>query len=82
MHAAVGGAVEAVLGGVAEAAVADAEGAVDEDLELDVGHRFVDGAYLVDGELAGQHDAAETEVAQPRHLLGSAVVGLGAGVEF
>ena len=40
----------------------------------------MDGTNLVDGEFAGQHHPAETQVAQPAYLIGCAVVGLGTGV--
>ena len=78
--AAIGGATEAVLRGIALSAVADTESTVDKDLQLDIGHGLVDGTNLVDREFACQHDPTETQVAQPRHLLSRAIVGLCRGV--
>ena len=79
--ATVGAAAEAMLRGVAEARIADAEGSVDEDLELHLGHVAVYGCYLVDGELASEHHPAEALLRQPAHLGAGAVVGLGGGMQ-
>ena len=65
---------------VALAAVGDAQGAVDEELQL----HARGGAYLADlrkGELAGQHHLGEAHVLQKLYLFRGAVVGLGAGVQ-
>ena len=70
--------------GVAQAAlaaVADAEGAVDEALQLDRGSGLADGPDLVEAELAGEDGAAETDLLQEGHLGGGVVVHLGAGDE-
>ena len=79
--AAVGAASGQHLGYIASSGVGDAQGAVDESLQFDIGHRLVDGAYLLDGEFAGQHGTPETHVAQPGYLLRGAVVALRGGME-
>ena len=79
--ATIGRTAETILRGVALSAVAHTEGSVNEDLQLDVGHRLMDGAYLVDGEFAGQHHAAEAQVAQPSYLLCRAIISLCRSVE-
>ncbi len=79
--AAVGAAAEAGLAGVALSAVADAEGAVDEDFEGDVGAGVVDGADVVQAEFAGEDDLPEAGAGQEADFLGGAVVHLGAGVQ-
>ena len=53
---------------------------MNENLQFDVGHSLVNGAYLVDGEFAGQDDAGKAQVTQPCNFLGRAVIGLSAGV--
>ena len=75
--AAVGTTAEAILRGIALSAITDAERAMHEDLELNIGHLPVNLADFIDREFPGQHHAAESQRAQPRHLFGSAVVGLG-----
>ena len=77
----VGRAVETIFRGVAESAVADAEGTVHKHLQLHLRHLRVDGGHLVDGELACQHGATEALLPQPFHLLGGARIGLGGGME-
>ena len=77
----VGRALEAVLRGIADARIAHAEGTVDKDLELHVGHGTVDGTYLVSRQLTGQHGPGEAQTAQPSHLLGRAGVALRRGME-
>ena len=79
--ATIGRTAETIMRGIALSAVAHTKGSVNEDLQLDVGHRLMDGAYLVDGEFAGQHHAAETKVAQPSYLFRRAVVSLCRSVE-
>ena len=79
--AAVGRTSETVLRSIAQAAVADAEGTVDKDLELDIGHSLVDGTNLVDRQLTRQHHTTKAQTAQPTHLLGRTVVSLRAGVK-
>lgn len=59
--ATIGTATKAMLGGVAESAVTDAQGTMNEDLQLYVGHGTMDGNYLVDGEFASQHYPTETQ---------------------
>ena len=56
--AAVAAAFVEVLTHVALAAVAHAEGTVDEGLEVDRGG-LADGTHLLQGSLAGQDDASE-----------------------
>ena len=46
---------EAILRGIAQTTVADTEGTVDENLQLDIGHGLVNGTYLVDRQLACQY---------------------------
>ena len=79
--ATVGRPPEAILRGIALSAIADAEGTVDEDLQLYIRHGLVDGANLVDRQFAGKHDPPESQLLQPAHLLGRAVVGLRRSVE-
>lgn len=77
--AAVRAAPGAGVADVALAAVGDAQGTVDEELQL----HARGGAYLADlrkGELAGQHHR-EAHVLQKLYLFRGAVVGLGAGVQ-
>ena len=45
-------------------------------------HGIVDGTNLVYAQLAGQHGATEALLPQPRHLVGSAVVGLRGGMQL
>ena len=78
---AIGAAPETMLGGIAQTAIADAEGSVDKDLELYVGHLTMDFGYLGYRQLAGKHHTAKTQRAQPAHFLGRAVVGLRRSVE-
>jgi hypothetical protein len=79
--ATIGAASEAVLGGVTLSAVADAEGSVNEDLEFHIGNGFVDSTDVVDGQLAGKDSTRKACILEPAHLLGGAVVGLGAGMK-
>ena len=79
--AAVGTTAEAILRGIALSAITDAERAMHEDFELDIGHLPVNLADFIDREFSGQHHATESQRAQPRHFFGSAVVGLGGGME-
>ena len=78
---AVSGTAEAVFGGVAQAAIADAQRAMNEDFEFDIGHSLVDGSNLVGREFAGKDHTAKAHVAQPAHFFNCAVVGLRGGVE-
>ena len=55
----VGRTPKAVLRGIAESAIADAEGSMDEDLQFDVGNVAVDGGNLVDRQFACQDDTTE-----------------------
>src|SRR5512143_265033 len=67
--------------GVTERALtahADAQGAVNEELQLDGGGR-PDGADLAKVQLAGEDGAGKTDVLQERHALGRVVVHLRAG---
>ena len=61
--ATVGRAVETILRGIAQTAEADAQGTVDKDLKLNVGHGFVDSADLADREFARQYYAPEPQTA-------------------
>ena len=79
--ATVGRATETVLGNIAQATVADTQGSVDKDLQLDVGNLLVNLGYLPGRQFTSQHDTAKTAVAQPAHLLGRAVVRLCRGME-
>ena len=54
---------------------------MDETLQLDGGSGRADGADLVEGELAGEDGAAETDLLQEGDLGGRVVVHLGAGDE-
>ena len=72
----VGRAVKTELRGIANTRVADAQGAVNEHLQFNIGHGLMDGCNLVKGKLARQNSAFKTEVTQPLHLLGSARVTL------
>ncbi len=74
---AVGAPSEAVLRGIAHARIAHAERTVHKHLEFHVGHVAVDGGNLLQTQLAGEHHAPETPVAQPSHFRRRAVVGLG-----
>ena len=78
---AVGTSSEAGLTGVTLAAVTDAEGAVNENLERYLRYGFVDGANLVERELAGQHHLTESSLSEEARLINGAVVHLRAGVE-
>ena len=78
--AAVGATACGEQAGIAVAAVADAESAVDEGLEVGVG-RFADCPDFVERELACKHDAAESGVGEKARFLGVAGVTLGARVE-
>src|SRR5574344_1331124 len=51
-------------------------------LQLNVGYRLVYLSNLVDRQFAGKHHPRESQALQPLHLVGSAVVGLGAGMTF
>ena len=73
--------VEAVLRGIAHATIADTQRTMNEDFKFDIGQGFVNGPYLIDGEFTRQDDTAETQVAQPPHLLERTVVGLRRGVK-
>ena len=77
----VGAASETMLRGIADAGIAHAEGSVDEDLQFHVGHLAMNLGYLRSGQLTCEDDTAETQRAQPAHLLCRAVVGLGRSVE-
>ena len=79
--AAVGRAAEAVLRGVALAAVADAEGTVDKSLEWHVGHGGMDVGHLLKAQFAGQHRLAEAQLLQQLNLLRRTVVHLCGGME-
>ena len=57
---AVGRTPEAVFGGVAQAAIADTQRTMNEDLEFDIGHGVVDGSNLVGREFAGKDHTAKT----------------------
>ena len=72
----VGRTVKTVLRGIAQATIADTQGAMDKDLQRHVGHLGMDVRYLVDRQFTRQHSTAETLVAKPPHLVGSPVVGL------
>ena len=80
--AAVGAAARHRMADEALAAVGHAQRAVDEELQMRVLHLGLDGADLLQVQLAGQHHLAETDVLQEARLLGRADVGLGAGVEL
>ena len=58
----VGRAAEAVFGGVAQAAIADTQRAMNEDFEFDIGHGLVDGSNLVGREFAGKNHTAKAHV--------------------
>ena len=77
----IGRTAKAILRGIAETTVADAEGTMNEDLQLYVGHCLVNGGNLFNRQLTRQDDATETQGAQPAHLLWCAVVSLRGGVE-
>ena len=79
--AAVGTTAEAILRGIALSAITDAERAMHEDFELNIGHLTVNLADFIDREFPGQHHATESQRAQPCHFFGSAVVGLGGGMK-
>ena len=78
---AVAAAAYEVLAEVALAAVAHAEGAVDEGLELEAGG-LADGAHLVERGLAGKDDATEAYRLHELDAFHSGVVTLGAGVKL
>ena len=52
-----------------------------ESLKGHLGHSLMDAANLGQGEFAGQHHLTEAQVAQPPHLIDSAVVHLRTGME-
>ena len=51
--ATIGRTAKAVLRGITETAIADTEGAMNEDFQLYVGNLLVDGGNLVDRQLTG-----------------------------
>ena len=59
----VGRAAEAVFGGVAQAAIADTQRAMNEDFEFDIGHSLVDGSNRIGREFAGKNHTAKAHVA-------------------
>ena len=81
-RATVGRTAETVLRGIAQPTVTDAEGAMNKDLQLHVGHLTMNLPDLIDRQFTGQHHTAEAQLAEPPHFLGRAVVGLGGCVEF
>ena len=72
----IGRTAKAILRGIAQAAIADTEGTMNEDFQLYVRYFAVDGGNLFNRKLTRQDNTTETQRAQPAHLLGSAVVGL------
>ena len=72
---------EAILGDVTLAGIADAEGAVNEDLQRHVGHLAMDGGNLVNRQLTRQDHTTETQLLQLAHLLSGTVIGLRGGVQ-
>ena len=79
--ASIGGAVEAMLRSIAEATIADAQGAMDKDLQLDVRHLTMDVGNLADRQFTGQDYAAEAQRAEPGYLLCRTVVCLSGGMK-
>ena len=57
----VGRASEAMLGGVTQTAITDAECTVDKNLQFNIGHLAMDGGNLVGRQLARQHYTAEPQ---------------------
>ena len=78
---AVAAAAGKILAHIALAAVAHAEGAVDEGFEVDEGG-LADGFHLVERGLAGEDDAFETHLFHELYALGGVVVALCAGVQL
>ena len=76
----VGAATKAILRGIAESAIADAEGAMDEDLQLGIGLLTMDLGYLLNRQLTCQHHTGKTQGTEPTDLLGRAVIGLRRGM--
>ena len=72
----VGRTAEEMLRGIALSRITHAEGAMDKDLELHVGHSLVDRPDLLERQFARQHGPCEAEAAEPSDLLRRAVVHL------
>ena len=79
--AAIGRTAEAILRGIAQSAIADAQGTMHKNLQLDIGHGLMDGGNLWNRQFAGQHHTPETQRAQPAHLRRRAIVGLGGSMK-
>ena len=52
-----------------------------ESLQFDIGHGFMDSAYLVNTEFACQYDPFETQVPQVGYVFGCTVVALRGSVQ-
>ena len=52
-----------------------------EGLQFDIGHGFMDSAYLVNTEFACQYDPFETQVPQVGYVFGCTVVALRGSVQ-
>ena len=78
---AVGRAVSEHFGYIAPTRITHAQGAVHKRLEFDIGHRFMDSAYLVDTEFACQYNPLETQVTQVGYVFGRTVIALRGSVQ-
>ncbi len=79
--AAVGRAAAVHQRGAAVAAVAHAQGTVDESLKAHVGYGLVDGAYLRHRHLARKHHATHAQRGEEAHLVDGSRVALRGSVQ-
>ena len=74
--------LETVLRGIALPAIAYAQRSMYKDFKLHVGVFGVYLGYLIYRQLTGEHHTLESKSPEPLHLVGGAVVGLGAGMHL
>ena len=79
--ATIGRAAQTELRHIALSAVAHAQRSMHEHLKFHIRHPAMNLANLLQRQLASEHDPAETQRPEPRHLLGCAVIGLGGSMK-
>ena len=80
--ATIGRTTKAMLRGIALTTIADAEGSMNKDFQLDIRNLRVYLRNLLDRQLTSQHYPLETKTCQPLDFLYGAVVSLGTGVQL
>ena len=72
----VGTAVKAMLGNIAYARIAYTQGTMHKDFKIHIGYLMVDFCNLSGRKFTRQDSPFETNVLQPPHFFGRAVIGL------